>query len=78
MKLSNQAIEKLKEARDSRLRLCSKLGFTEVWIDKLIGKNKINGPLTTVSALEVIREETGLGNSEILVEETVHPKEAQS
>lgn len=75
MKLSNQAIEKLKGSRESRLRLCSKLGFTEVWIDKLIGKNKTNGPLTTVSALEVIREETALQDSEILESE---PSEARA
>lgn len=70
MKLSNQVIEKLKASRDSRLRLCSTLGFTEVWIDKLIDKNKVNGPLTTVSAIGVIKEETSLEDSEILENET--------
>lgn len=69
MKLSNQAIEKLKASRESRLRLCSTLGFTEVWVDKLIDKNKINGPLTTMSAIGVIKEETSLGDSEILENE---------
>jgi len=70
MKLSNQAVEKLRANRESRLRLCSALGFTEVWIDRLIAKNKVNGPLTTVSALGVIREETSLEDSEILENET--------
>lgn len=69
MKLSKQAIEKLKASRDSRLRLCSTLGFTEVWVDKLVDKNKVNGPLTTVSAIEAIKEETGLPDSEILENE---------
>lgn len=69
MKLSNQAIEKLKASRESRLRLCSTLGFTEVWVDKLIDKNKVNGPLTTMSAIGVIKEETSLGDSEILENE---------
>jgi hypothetical protein len=73
MKLSNRAIEKLKASRESRLRLCSSLGFTEVWIDKLIDKNKVNGPLTTVSAIGVIREETELADSEILENETEEP-----
>lgn len=73
MKLSNRAIEKLKASRDSRLRLCSTLGFTEVWVEKLIEKNKVNGPLTTVSALGVIREETALTDSEILEDQ---PEEA--
>lgn len=70
MKLTKQAIESL-DAREKRLQLALKLGFTEVWIDRLITKNKPNGPLVTVTALNVIREQTGLTDSEILEEESI-------
>lgn len=70
MKLNNSVIAKLKESRSTRLQLCDKLGFTELWIDKSIDKNKVNGPLTTATALEVIRKETGMEDSEILISET--------
>lgn len=69
MKLSNSVIAKLKDNRSTRLQLCDALGFTELWIDKSIEKNKVNGPLTTASALDVIRKGTGLPDSEILENE---------
>lgn len=68
MKLSQQAIGELSE-REPRLKLALALSFTELWIDKLIDANKNNGPLTTAKALQVIREETGLDDSQILEEE---------
>jgi hypothetical protein len=65
MKLSNQAIEAISE-RPVVLRLALALGFSERWILRVIGKNKKNGPLTTIAAIQIIREETGLLDSEIL------------
>lgn len=76
MKLNPTVIAKLQENRLSRLQLCAALGFTELWIDKSIAKNKVNGPLTTATALEVIRKETGLTDSEILESEPA--KESQN
>ena len=68
MKLTEKAIAAL-SSRDTVLKLALALGFTEVWIDRLIRKNKENGTLTTAKALQVIREETGLSDQEILEEE---------
>jgi len=67
MKLTEKAIEAISK-RDTVLKLALALGFTEVWIDRLIRKNKENGTLTTLKALQVIGEETGLDQSEILEE----------
>lgn len=73
MKLSKKAIEKLQD-RGAVLALALALGFTEVWIERLINRNKDNGHLTTVKALECIRKETGLTDTEILEETEVVQK----
>jgi hypothetical protein len=65
MKLSNKAIEAISNRR-IMLALALELSFTELWIKKLIEANKDNGHLTTVTALGVIRRETGLSNEDIL------------
>jgi hypothetical protein len=65
MKITEKAIA-LINTQQTRLRLALALGFSETWVRGLIHKNKDNGPLTTASALKVIREETGMGDSEIL------------
>lgn len=70
MKLTKKAIENI--SRTARLKLAMDLGFSEVWIEKLLSKNKGNGPLTTAKALQIIREETGLTDAQIL-EETKEP-----
>lgn len=67
MKLSTKATDAL--TRPIRMSLALALGFSEVWINKLVDHNKDNGPLTTAKSLQVIREETGLLDSEILTEE---------
>lgn len=66
MKLTNKAIGKFKKSTCLRLGLA--LGFTERWITQVVKDNKPNGPLTTAAALKVIREETGLKDSQILEE----------
>jgi hypothetical protein len=73
MILTRKAIEKINVTR-IRLSLALALGFTEQWIIKLLDANKENGPLTTAKALQVIREETGLTDSEILEEEPLAVK----
>jgi hypothetical protein len=70
MKLTRKAIKAV-DKQDIRLKLALGLGFSEQWIIKVIDSNKQNGPLTTAKALQVIREETGLTDSEILEEEKV-------
>jgi len=71
MKLTRKAIKAIKE-REPRMKLGIALGFSEQWIIRVISANKANGPLTTATALKVIREETGLTDSEILEEEKAH------
>lgn len=65
MVLTKKAIQATNQ-QEVRLKLALALGFTEQWIMKVIAKNKENGPLTTATALMVIREETGLCDNEIL------------
>lgn len=66
MKITDTALSLL--TGETRLKLAMKLGFTEQWVIRIIDANKANGPLTTAAALKVIREETGLKDSEILEE----------
>lgn len=68
MRLTGSAIDRIKERSAIKLKLGLALGFSEQWINSLLGKNKANSPLTTMAALQVIREETGLLDSEILEE----------
>lgn len=71
MKLTRKAIKGIKD-QAPRLKLALALGFSEQWIIRVIGANKPNGPLTTAVALKVIREITGLKDTEILEEEKAH------
>lgn len=70
MKLTQSAIDKI-NTRSVILDIALALDFTELWVNKLISANKDNGPLTTAKALQVIREKTGLPDSEILEEDTI-------
>ncbi|MBS1915712.1 MAG: hypothetical protein JST87_05505 [Bacteroidetes bacterium] len=70
MKLTSRAL-RLINNKDTRLRLALALGFTEQWVIKLIDDNKDNGPLTTAKALQVIKGETKLTDTEILIEEPI-------
>lgn len=71
MKLKQTIIDMLIANRSLRLSVALGLGFGEVWTDRLIAANKDNGPLTTAKSLQVIKQETGLVDSEILEEEKV-------
>lgn len=64
MKLSKKAIKKIK--RETRQKLAIALGFSEYWVGRLVEKNKKNGPLTTPSALSVLREELCMDDTELL------------
>ena len=68
MKLTKKAIRRIKD-RGISLKLALALNFSEQWVLNLIEANKPNGPLTTIGVLRVIREETGLPDSELLEEE---------
>lgn len=70
MKLSNAAISALSN-RKIMLALALGLDFSEQWMRVIIKDNKDNGPLTTAKALQVIKEETGLTDEEILEQEQI-------
>lgn len=67
MKLTTKAIEAVSNRRVI-LELAYALGFSELWVGKLIEANKDNGHLTTAMALQVISKETGLTEDQILEE----------
>jgi hypothetical protein len=65
MRLTKKALKKV-DQQEIRLKLALALGFTEAWVITLIARNKDNGPLTLAKALQVIVQETGLKQEEIL------------
>lgn len=69
MKLSNAAITAISEERKALLAIALALDFSEQWVRRLLENNKDNGPLTTAKALQIIRQETGLSDAEILESE---------
>jgi hypothetical protein len=73
MKLSKKAIKKIE--RETRQKLAIALGFSEYWVGRLVAKNKKNGPLTTPSALSVLREELKLEDKDLLEGETATAKQ---
>lgn len=70
MRLTKKALAKIDD-KTIRLKLAIALKCTEQWVIKLIDANKHNGPLTTASALIVIRTETKLTDDQILEAEKV-------
>lgn len=70
MKLSNAAITAISD-RKTLLALALALSFSEQWMRRVIEANKENGPLTTAMAIQTIKAETGLEDSQILETEEV-------
>jgi hypothetical protein len=70
MKLTNTALQRIDS--QTKRKLAVALNCTEYWVGKLLEKNKQNSKLTTPSALEVIRQETGLTYDQILERETIN------
>lgn len=73
MILTKKTIKKINVTK-TRLSLAMAMGFTEQWIIRLIDTNRVNGPLTTARALQIIKEQTGLTENEILEEEKIPAK----
>ena len=65
MKLTKKAIKKILE-NDTRAFLCTKLDVSYHTLQRWIRDNEPDGKLTTVSALEIIKKQTGLTQEEIL------------
>jgi hypothetical protein len=70
MRLKKKVLAKINNV-ETRIKLAASLKCTEQWIIRLIAANKNNGPLTTASALAVIRAETKLKDDQILEPEAV-------
>lgn len=70
MRLTETAIQALNTVHN-RIALAMALGHSEQWILKLLKSNKSNGPLTTITAIQVIKEKTNLTQDEILTDSTV-------
>lgn len=65
MKLTRKAVQKILEG-DTRAFLCSGLGGSYHKINRWLRDNKVDGPLTTASSLEIIEKHTGLTQDKIL------------
>jgi phage repressor protein C with HTH and peptisase S24 domain len=72
MRLSQKALQQINTTQ-VRLRLAMQFDCTERWISQLIKENQSDGDLTKASALQIIREQTGLTDAEILEEGEVVP-----
>lgn len=66
MKLTQKAIKAVKSSTPTKLRIALELDITEQWVNESLLRNKENGPLTTVAALRIITNDTGLSQQEIL------------
>lgn len=68
MRLTQKALQQINTTQ-VRLRLAMQFDCTERWISQLIKENQSDGDLTKASALNIIREQTGLSDAEILEED---------
>jgi hypothetical protein len=66
MKLAQHVINNLKNNKRARARLQLALDRSEYRINDYIKDNESNGELTKAIALQVIKEETGFSDDEIL------------
>ena len=72
MRLSKIAILALKGfSKDAKARIADAIGSSTKSLYRHINENQDNGDLTKMKALQVISEETGLDQSQILEEDTV-------
>jgi hypothetical protein len=69
MILTDTSKQKVSDDIQLRQAIGRKLKVTDAWVKVLAQQNKPNGPLTTVGAVQVIREETQLADHEILIDE---------
>ena len=65
MKLTAKAIKKISEG-DTRAFLCTALNCSYHTVNRWLRDNEADNKLTTVTALQIIKEKTGLDQSEIL------------
>jgi hypothetical protein len=68
MKLSKKAIQRLRENKKARGRIALAFDKTDFSVIRWIKENSANSMLTTAAAMQIIREETGLTDEQILEE----------
>lgn len=68
MKLKKKALAAINNPK-TRALLALGLCHTEQWIIQLMKKNDPNGSLTTMAAINIIKEQTKLSEKDILEEE---------
>lgn len=66
MKLTRKAVQKLKASSGAKARLCSVLDKSYPTVQRWINENDEDGKLTTANALEVLSEELGIPQTELL------------
>lgn len=69
MKITDKGIQAIRENKRLRNRLAFELDKSPATIHRLISENEANGDLTKAKFLQIISEETGLVDTELLEEE---------
>ena len=70
MRIQEQALSKINSSVRLKTVLALELSKSVATVSRWISDNTDNNPLTTAKALQLIREETGLEDSQILEETT--------
>lgn len=68
MKLTNKALEKIRGSRRIKNLIAAELNCTELTVRRWLAGTGQHEMLTAAGALKVIRQETGLSDSQILCE----------
>lgn len=68
MRIQEQALLTINSSVRLKTVLALELGKAVATVSRWISENTENSPLTTAKALQIIREETGLEDSQILEE----------
>jgi hypothetical protein len=66
MKLTEKAIEKILDCKNTRTSLCAEFDCSYHTMQRWVRDNKDNGELTTLAALEIILEHTGMKQEQVL------------
>lgn len=68
MKISKKAIEAILGSREAKREITYQMEVSYPTLYRWINENQEDGKLTTVTALRIIEETTGLDENEILIE----------
>lgn len=71
MILSKTAILVIRGSRDCKDRLKEAMNVSDNTLYRWLSDNESNGDLTKAIAIQIISEETGLANDQILIEDKV-------